>query len=429
VDRSIEKKRGSPRRWVVIATLALVGLAVGWQVLSRAGSTRLKVDSSRLTTAVVQQGEFLEYYPFDGSVEPATSVFLDIEGGGRVDEIFVEGGQHVEKGDLILRFSNAQLQRTSIDTETQLLYNLDIQRNTQFNRAQSTLLLKETLLDLDRQIQELDKKFQRYAVLMKDGNTAVSVELFETTRDQLTYLKNKRALLAERIRQEDEMSAQQLAQAKHSIERLNASMELLGKIVQSLDVRAPISGWLSTIDAQVGQNITAGKRIGQVDLLDRFKIRVKIDQYYISRVEIGTRGHVDVDGKIWDVAVQKIYPEVKQSAFEADVVFSGASPEGLKRGQTLTAELSFSAPSHSLTVAKGGFYQQTSGRWVYLVSKDGRSARRTNVRLGRQNPREVEVLEGLREGDRIITSGYDTYNGVDELKFTAGLEPASQGKT
>jgi HlyD family secretion protein len=319
-------------------------------------------------------------------------VYLDIEEGGRVDEIFVEGGAHVEKGDLILRFSNASLQRTAIDTETQLLENLDIQRNTQFNRAQSGLLLRETLLDLDHQILELEKKYRRYETLMTSGDSALSAESFESTRDQLKYLKDKRALMAERIRQEDMLSAKQIAQAQQSIERLNLSMDLLGRIVKSLEVRAPISGFLSTIDAQVGQSIARGQRIGQIDLLDRFKLRVRIDQYYISRVEIGTPGHLNLDGRTWTVKVQKIYPEVKQSAFEADVVFADAVPDSLKRGQTLTVELSFGSPSQSLTVAKGG-YQQTSGRWVYLISRDGRQpAAQMCASAGKT--RQVEVLEG-----------------------------------
>jgi len=423
MDKTIEKKGWSVRRWIAIVALALLSVALAWQVLSRSGGTRLSVDPGRLTTASVHNGEFLEYYPFDGTVEPATSVYLDIEEGGRVDEILVEGGAHVEKGDLILRFSNASLQRTAIDTETQLLENLDIQRNTQFNRAQSGLLLKETLLDLDHQILELEKKYRRYETLMTSGDSALSAESFESTRDQLKYLKDKRALMAERIRQEDMLSAKQIAQAQQSIERLNLSMDLLGRIVKSLEVRAPISGFLSTIDAQVGQSIARGQRIGQIDLLDQFKLRVRIDQYYISRVEIGTPGHLNLDGRTWTVKVQKIYPEVKQSAFEADVVFADAVPDSLKRGQTLTVELSFGSPSQSLTVAKGGFYQQTSGRWVYLISRDGRTARRTNVHLGRQNPRQVEVLEGLREGDRIITSSYDAFNSVDELRFTEALKP------
>ncbi|HEV7632781.1 MAG TPA: HlyD family efflux transporter periplasmic adaptor subunit [Steroidobacteraceae bacterium] len=428
MDKTIEKKPAPLRRWIVIGVAAVALLTVGWQVLSRTtGGSRLKIDSSRLTTAVVQNGEFLEYYPFDGTVQPATSVFLDIEGGGRVDQIFVEGGQHVEKGDLILRFSNASLRQGALNTETQLLYNLDIQRTTVFNRQQSTLLLRDALLDLDHQILDVENKFRRYDVLMKNGNTAISVAEFEITRDQLKYLKDRRELMAERIRREDELAEKQLAQANRAIEKLNTGIGMIGQIVASLDVRAPIAGWLSTIDAQIGQNIPAGKRIGQIDLLDKFKVRVKIDQYYISRVEIGTRGHVDLDGKTWEVAVQKIYPEVTASAFEADVVFEGENPPGIKRGQTLTVELSFGTPSRSLKVAKGGFYQQTSGRWVYLVSEDGRGARRTNVRLGRQNPREVEVLEGLREGDRIITSGYDTYNGVNELRFNEAIK-IKQGK-
>lgn len=427
MDRVIEKKSPSVRRWAASGIVAAAAVVVAWQVASRAGSSRLTVDATRITTAAVRKGEFREYYPSDGTVEPAVSVYLDVEEGGRVEEIFAEGGQRVEKGDLILRFSNATLQRTSIDTETQLLENLDIQRNTQFNRAQSGLLLKETLLDLDHQILDLANKYRRYEALMQDGNTAISAELFETTRNSLQYLQAKRVLLAERIRQEDLLSAKQIAQAQTSIERLNTSLELLARIVKSLEVRAPIAGFLSTIDAQVGQSVARGQRIGQIDLLDRLKVRVRIDQFYISRVEVGTAGHVNLDGKPWEVKVQKVYPEVKQNAFEADVVFSGDTPPSLKRGQTLTVELSFGTPSQGLTVAKGGFFQETGGRWVYLIAEDGTTARRTAVRLGRQNPREVEVLEGLQEGDRIVSSGYDTFNGVDELRFTSAISTNRNG--
>jgi HlyD family secretion protein len=422
MDRTIDKKERSTRRYVAIGVVVLLSILVGSLVMSRAGSSRLSVDSSRITTGTVKRALFREFYPSDGTVQPATSVYLDVEEGGRVEEILVEGGQHVEKGDLILRFSNATLQRSSIDTETQLLENLDIQRNTQFNRAQSALLLKDALLDLDHQILEQEHKFRRYQTLVKEGNTAISAELFETTRDQLQYLKDKRALMAERIRQEDILSRNQIAQAQKSIDRLNTSMDLLGHIIKSLEVRAPISGYLSSIDAQVGQNVPRGQRIGQIDVLDAFKIRVSIDQLYISRVEIGTPGRVNLEGTSYDVKVQKIYPEVRNNTFEADVLFDGPAPAALRRGQTVTVELSFGAPQETLTVAKGGFFQDTAGRWVYLISPDGTTARRTVVRLGRQNPREVEVLEGLKDNDRIITSGYDGFNGVDELQFSEPLK-------
>jgi HlyD family secretion protein len=428
VDRPIEKKARTSRQWAVIGASALVVLFIAWQVLSRTGNSRLRIDSTRITIGIVGQGTFREYYPFDGSVEPFTSVYLDIEEGGRVEKIFAEGGAHVEKGDLILRFSNAQAQRTSIETETRLLETLDSNRNTEFNSARSSLLQQEALLDLDHEIIDVQAKFNRYDALMKTPDSPISMEQYETTRDQLAYLKKRRVLLAERIRQEDILSDNQLQQAKKSIVRLNENMELLNRIVQSLEVRAPISGYLSTIDAQVGQNINRGQRIGQIDLLDKFKIRARIDQLYISRVVVDTPGHVTLDGKSWDVKVQKVYPEVKNSLFEADIVFTDAVPESLKRGQSVTVELSFGAPSQTLIVSKGGYYQQTGGRWVYLVSKDGKTAHRVEVKLGRQNPRQVEVLEGLTDGDRIITSGYDSYNNADELRFSEAIHTTQEKK-
>lgn len=421
MDRVIEKKARPPAQWILLAVAGVVVVVIGWQLLSRTGSSRLRVDSSRLTTAVVERGQFREYYPFDGTIEPATTVYLDVEQGGRVEGIYVEGGQQVTKGDLILRFANAQAQRSAIETETRLLETLDIQRNTEFNRATSYLIRQDQLLDMDHQILDLQNKFRRYETLMKAPHSPISQEQYEITRDQLKFLTERRAILAERIRQEEILSANQLNRARESITRLNESMGLLNRIQQALEVRAPISGFLSTVSAEVGQNINSGQRIGQIDILDGYKIRTRIDQTYITRVQVDTPGHVNLEGKTWPVVVKKVYPEVKENLFEADVVFEGELPASLRRGQTVTVELSFGSPSESLMVSKGGFYQHTAGRWVYLVDEDGESAQRVNVRLGRQNPRQVEVVEGLREGDRIVASGYDGYNDVDELRFSEAL--------
>ena len=421
MDRTIEKKGWTPARWIIVGAAGLAVVVIAWQLISRTGSSRLSVDPARLTIAQVRTGEFLDYYPFDGTVQPATSVYLDVEEGGRVEQIVDDGGQHVEKGDLILRFSNAALERSTIQAESSLLYNLDIQRSTQHDRAQNVNLLKETLLDLDHEILDAQNKDRRYATLIKEGNSAISQEQYETQHNQIQYLQKKRDLMAERIREEDVASAREIAEAQKSIDSELTNLKMLQEIEKSLEVRAPISGYLSTIDAQVGQNITAGQRVGQIDLLDKLKVNLSIDQFYISRVQVGTIGHVYLDGRNWDVKIQKIYPEVKNSAFAADAVFVGETPDSLKRGQTLNIELTFGAPSHTLIVNKGSFYQETSGRWVYLVSKDGRSARKITVRLGRQNPLQVEVLDGLREGDRIITSGYDTFNAVDELQFSDAI--------
>jgi HlyD family secretion protein len=374
-----------------------------------------------MTFSKVGIGEFREYYPFDGTVEPVTSVYLDVETGGRVDAIIAEGGKFVQKGDLILRFSNTSLQRSSIDSERGLLETLNIQRDTQFNRAQNKLLLKDQLVDLNYQILKLEDKYRRYGALGENSGV-LSEEELKIVKDELAYKRRKKELLEERIRQEDQLSQTQVEQADKSVARLNRSLDLLAKTVESLAVRAPISGYLSSIDAQIGQNIPAGKRIGQIDLLEKLKLRAGIDQYYIAKVQVGTKGKFSLEGKPYAVEVQKIYPEVKEDKFTVDMAFAGEIPEGIKRGQTLTVELDFSESGKSLVVTKGGFYNQTNGRWVYLISEDRLSASRTNIRTGRQNPRDIEVLEGLREGDWIITSGYDAFNEVDTLVFEQPMQ-------
>ena len=421
MDKPIKKKTWTAGRITFLVISVLVIASLVYLYASRSGKPRLKVDPSRMTFSKVGYGEFREYYPFDGKVEPVTSVYLDVETGGRVEQIFAEGGKFVNKGDLILRFSNDSLQRNSIDTETRLIDTLDIQRNTQFTREQNTLVQKENVLNLNYQISDLERKYRRYQAL-GENPSVISLEELQSLKDELTYKKKQKELLEERIRQEERLGQIQLEQANQSIQRLNKSLDLLAKTVESLTVRAPISGYLSSIDAEVGQNFGPGKRIGQIDLLDKLKLRAGIDQYYIAKVNVGTKGKFTLEGKIYEVAVEKIYPEVKDDKITVDLSFMGEMPQGIKRGQTLTIELDFSESGKSLVAPKGGFYNLTNGRWVYLLSEDRRSAHRANIRTGRQNPREVEVLEGLREGDWIITSGYDSFNEVDTLVFPQAVE-------
>ena len=420
MDRVIEKKKWPLAR--VLAILAAVGLivVVSYLVVTSTGTSRLKVDPSRMTFAKVTQGEFLEYIPINGIVTPETTVFLDIEEGGRVEEIFVEGGGPIRKGDLILRFSNAALQKESINAESRLLDNLNQLRNTKISLAEKKLVLEDSLLDLNYQIVDLERKHNHYETLAKTGD--VAEDEYVALRNRLHYLKEKRELLKKRILQEEVLRQQQLQQVDESIERVNRSLDIMGRTLESLDVRAPISGHLSTLKAEIGQSFHRGARVGQIDRLDSFKVRAQIDQYYISKVFIGLSGNFDYDGRPYRVDIQKIYPEVTNDTFEVDMAFSGKAPEGIKRGQTLQVNLSLGNPKKSMMVTKGGFYQQTAGRWAYLIAEDRKVARRTDIRVGRQNPRHFEVLEGLREGDWIITSGYGAYNRVDELEFTQAIQ-------
>ena len=426
MDRPIERKRFPPARIALLGGGALVIATMLFLIASRSGGTTLRVEPTRLTTAKVAHGEFRDYYPVDGRIEPATTVYLDVQEGGRVEQISVAGGHPIAKGALIMRLSNANLQRSAIETETRLIENLDLLRNTQMARTQSSLQLKDALLDLEHQIVDVENRYARYQRLGTEG--AVSVEVVEATRNDLERLRGKRELLKQRIEREDVLGRNQLVQANESIERLTLSLDLLHRIVDSLDVRAPIDGFLSSIDAEVGENIAPGRRIGQIDQLEAFKLRARIDQYYLSKVELGTPGKLEHEGKTYGVAVKRVYPEIVGDTFMVDIDFQGAAPPGLRRGQRLTIELSFGAPTQSLIVERGGFMQNSGGRWVYLISADGSSARRVPVRLGRQNPRYVEVLEGLRPDDRIVTSTYTTFNEVDELDFTEPV-PSSDPMT
>ena len=341
----------------------------------------------------MRTGEFREYYPFDGTVQPAVSVYLDVEEGGRVEQIVDDGGQHVEKGDLILRFSNPTLQRNTIQTEGTLLYNLDIAAQ---HPARAGAECESAEGDAPGSGSRDPRCREQGPALCEADQGWHQRHLTGTIRNPAQpdrkYPKDKRALMAERIRQEDEASAREIARGAevHRLRNSPAYVKMLQDIEKGLEVRAPISGELSTIDAQVGQNINAGQRIGQIDLLDKLKVNVAEHQESVLHQPRAGRHHRTRESGRQDLGrenSQKVYPEVKSNAFAiADAVFIGETPESLKRGQTLTIELTFSAPSRTLMVNKGSFYQETAGRWVYLLSKDGRTARKTVVRLGRTEP-------------------------------------------
>jgi len=419
MDRIIEKKKWSLKKIIIIGGSCAFVMLMAYLVFSSTGKTRLRVNPSRLSVSSVKQGEFLEYIPINGTVQPVKTVFLDIEEGGRVEEIFVEGGRPIQKGDLILRFSNAALQKESISAESLLLDNINQLQNSKISLAESKLVLKDNLLEQEYRIKDLERVYNHSKVLEEKGN--ISKDEFIKIKDQLEYLKQKRELLKERIAQEEILRQQQLEQVDESIARATRSLEIMSRIVDSLEVRAPISGHLSTLKAEIGESIRKGQRIGQIDVLDDFIVRAKIDQYYISKVGVDQKGHFDFDGNSHVLQIGKIYPEVINDVFEVDMVFEDHAPSGIKRGQSLQIDLSLSDPQKCIIVDKGGFYQQTGGQWIYLLSDDRLSAYRMNIRIGRQNPRYLEVLEGLKEGDRVITSGYDMFNKVDELQFTEPL--------
>jgi HlyD family secretion protein len=423
MDRPIEKRKWTPRRIAAYAAAGLTSLTLLFFTVDGLGKNRLNVDPSRLSLAQVKLGKFEEYVPISGKVQPITTVYLDLEEGGNAEKIYIRSGTLVQKGALILSLSNTTAQKQNIEAETRLIDNLNQLRNSKIDLTTSNLILRDQLLDLEYRITDLDRLFKRYQQLVSGPDSAVSREQFENARDQLAYLKDKRVLLQARIQRETELQQQQSKQIDTSIERANRNLELMSRIVESLDVRAPVAGYLSSLSAEIGQSFQRGQRVGQIDQLESFKVQADIDEFYITRIAVGQKGTFEFDGKTHELRVIKVYPEVTKDVFQADLEFSGGIPDGIKRGQTLQIDLSLSESKTASIVENGAFYRYTNGRWAYLVSDDGRSARRTEIRLGRQNPQWVEVLEGLEVGQKIIASNYDSFNDVDVLTFPEPLRP------
>lgn len=421
MDRKIAKEKWPAQKIISIAIG--VGFVILLLLLQFGGSSgvQLKIDESRISIAQVKESEFLEYIPITGRVQPKTTVYLDLEEGGIVEQINIQGGASVKKGDLILSFTNATAQQRNIDSESRQLDTLNLLRTQKFNLTQQALQRQEQLLDLNKEIDDAKHRFGQMERLR--SGYIISKDEFRTAKENYDYLIDKNKLLKERIRQENLLREQQERSIDESIERTNSSLQILSKIMDSLQVRAPIDGQLSSMNAEIGQSFMSGQRIGQIDQLDGFKVRADVDQFYISRVSSGQMGSFEFNGQTYRLKINKIFPEVVSNVFQADMEFVDELAEGIKRGQSLQIELSLSESSKAKMVAKGGFYRHTSGRWVYKVSKDGLTATRVPIVAGRQNPQSFEILEGLEVGDWIITSGYDTYNDADSLKFSEPIKP------
>ena len=387
------------------------------------------VEATRIVVSQVRHGEFVEEIPVLGTVEPMNTVHLDAIEGGTVEEVLAEDGSRVQEGDLILRLSNSGLLKETIGTESRLLENVNELRNTKMMLVEKSLLLRQEHLDTAYRILELEKRAARYRAILARGGESVTEAEFESVIDELDYRRKRLEIVDQRIVQENELREQQMIQVDETAERVERNLATIQNILDYLDIRAPVSGSLSMQRVEVGQSIDKGTNIGQVDNLDAFKIRGQVDQHYAPRMAVGQQGRFEFDGETYELSVEKVYPDVQNDIFEVDFDFVlDKVPGGLKRGQTVQVIVSLSKGRRSMIVDKGSFYRHTNGGWVYVVDADRKAARRVNVRIGRQNLRHFELLDGLSVGDWVITSTYESFNDVDHLRFDAALDLRRQSQ-
>ncbi|MEQ1745902.1 MAG: HlyD family efflux transporter periplasmic adaptor subunit [Saprospiraceae bacterium] len=413
MDRKIEKKRFTWQR-IALAVASVVAVAYFGRMLYRdAGTSKLNVEQERLLLDTVRHANFQEFIPVTGVVLPIRSVVIAANEGGKVEEKFVEDGAMLRAGQTILRLSNPDLQLNYLSQEASIVNQINQIQNMNLLREQQGLSLRETMLDIEHNLNLYGKRIKRNRVLANQGALApVDVDEME---DEHANLMRRKALLAKTIEKDSLSGLIQERQMKNSLDLMQRNLEIARLSLDNLTVKAPIDGQLSGLASEIGESISRGVQIAQLDDLSNFKIRVRIDEFYISRVFPDQKGSFEFAGKEYTLKITKIYPQVVSGAFEADMAFVGTFPNAIKRGQTVSVKLELSAEEEATLLARGGFYQNTAGNWVYMVVPGTGKAVKRTVRLGRQNPNFYEVLDGLKPGDVVITSGYDSFGEKEEL--------------
>ena len=411
MDRVVEKQKWPPRKIAMIAAGAAFVLLVAYGLWAQRGGSRLRVEQDKLTISTVEHGEFQERIPVIGGIEPLRTVFLDAAEGGRVEEIFVEEGQTLEAGEPIVRLTNNDLQLDLLNREAQFYETMNYLRTARLAMEQNTLNLRQQMIEINYQITRLKRQQTRNEELY--GKALISEDEYMQVKDELDYQEKRRSLTLASHEQDSLMRQVQVNSLEASVQRLQRNLDVVRSNLENLVVKAPIAGQLTSFDVEIGESIGVGRRLGQIDKLDGFRVNVPIDEHYLPRINEGQYGTFPLAGEDYGLVITKVYPEVQSGRFEVDMEFTGDAPQDLRRGQTLRIRLELGDLTEAVLIPRGGFFQTTGGNWVFVVQGD--EAVKRQIQLGRQNPQYFEVLEGLEIGERVITSSYDTFGDVDRL--------------
>jgi len=413
VDRVIAKKKWTSKRILTIGGIAGIAVLIFASYYFTAGKSRLNVDTERITISEVKKGPFQVTIPINGTVLPQTSIYLDAQEGGRVEEKYVEDGTIMQEGQPIIRLSNPDLELSLANQETSVfnvLTQMQIARN---NAQQNTVARLNQMADVDVALKEAERIYLLDKKLY--DQKAIGSQELKQAENTYQYQVRRKKLTEDIMKQDSATNKIQLQQNEQSYVNMKKALELMRKKVGDLIVKAPISGKLTSFDAEIGQNISPGTRLGQLDVTTGFKIRADIDQHYITNVFTGLIGKFTEGEKEYKLKIKKVYSQVDNGRFQVDMEFVGEAAPGIRRGQTLQILLALSDETQAVLVAKGGFYQTTGGNWIFKVSEDGKTAYKADIQLGRQNPDYYEVLQGLKPGDKVVTSSYENYGNMQEL--------------
>ena len=418
MDKIIEKKTG----WRVAFTkkalpwwLGALLLVFVIYLIARPNNKTLRVDKDTVTISSAVKGEFNDYIRISGRVQPMTTIQLSPQEGGIVEKILIEEGSPVKAGDAILILNNDNLDLQILNSEAELAEKENILRNTQIQMEQQKLDVRQNVLEYGMQVDRLRRAYEQQKALYEDK--LIAKEEYLKAEEDYRLAKQKYDLMAERSKQDSLYRGTQIDRMEESLENMQLNMSMIRRRKSNLIVKAPIDGELGLLDVVLGQSIAAGTKIGQINSVGTYKVEAQIDEHYIDRVIAGLEATFERQGETYSTVIRKVYPEVRDGKFKADFKFDGEQPDNIRAGQTYYLNLQLGQPEEAVIIPRGTFYQKTGGKWIYVVNKEGTKAVKREIRIGRQNPQYYEVLEGLKPGEKVITSGYDTYGDSDVLVF------------
>lgn len=413
MDKKIENKSKFNRKTATYASAAVLLAIVIYLLVGKDYSSTSRVRADRLTIETVTKGVFNDYIKLMGQVQPITTIQLSAIEGGMVQSKMVEEGAMVNTGDAILRLSNPMLNLNILESEAQLAEKSNFLRNTLVQMEQERLTLKKEKLQLDLDVERKSRKHQQLSKLYAEQLS--SKEEYLQAKEDYEYALRNRELVVERQRQDSLFRGVQVHQMEESLSNMRRNLALIRQRIDNLIVKAPLAGQLGLLEAEIGQSIAVGQKIGQINVLSDFKIESKVDEHYIDRIRPELRASLESQGKTYQLRVRKVFPEVRSGQFRIELVFEGSHPADLRTGQSYQIDIQLGQPSMATLIPRGGFYEQTGGQWMFVVDNSGKEAIRRNIKIGRQNAQYYEVLEGLKPGERVITSSYELYESSRTL--------------
>jgi HlyD family secretion protein len=415
MDRAIKKKRWTTKRILTIGAIAVFLFFLIYLLFIRDKQSRLYVNKDQLSIATVLEDKFQEFMPTDGIVFPKNTVYIDAVQGGIVEAVYVEDGAILTKGDPILKLMNANMELSTMEQETRMLDAINNLQNTKIQLEQSRFIREKEIADLTYRVQQARIDYDRKEQLIK--NQVIAQKEWEDAERAFFGLKRQLELSRELQKLDSVFAYSQILQINQSIRRMGQNLELLRRTIENLNIKAPADGKLSSFSAEIGEIKQAGEHLAQIDMMDGYKLKARIDERYISRVFVGQEAEFDFTKKTYRLQIKKIYTDVNNGTFEVDLLFDGPTPEGIKRGQTVQLRIIFSSATEAIIVKRGGFFQETGGNWIYVVDPSGSFAEKREISIGRQNTRYYEVKGGLDPGEKVIVSSYKSFGNKDKLIF------------